>query len=687
MLTIVYEVALADGHQRAVLVTGTELVLYVGNRLRVYLDIYAQLSRSYASDNFHKALVNLYAHLLAFLANAIRIQQKTTTARVIQGFWDLGSLTRFESECDNLCLRASEEARICEGEQSKEWREKLDARLQSLDEIHRFHGSLVELEDKADLAKLITAREATYDSAAEGEQARCLPGTRTVLLDLIAGWAANPNGERIFWLCGKAGTGKSTIARSVAHQLEAKGLLGASFFFKRGWADRSHAKLVFPTIARQLADAFPEVGHAIASSLDQDSLICDKHLRPQFDKLLFQPLQALSHNIAPLPGVVLVIDALDECDNSESIKAILMLLAKVEAITPVRLRIFVTSRPELPVELGFKDISGHLHHDVRLEEVQQTSIRHDIRIFYEHQFSEIRKNSQFQFNELPAEWPGENSINLLVEQAAPLFIFAFTVSRYVSEVDPRGRLDIMLRQSRKRPLKGLEGTYLPVLKQLVASDDEEQQADRIAEFRTVIGSIILLYDPLSPLSLSKLLGIPIEDVGRAIQPFDSVLNIPRNADGRPDTGASITLFHLSFRDFLVDQALRKENMFWIEPATTHLRLATDCIRLLESGALREDACGMKMPGARRGHIAGLAVQDALSGAVSYACCYWVYHMVTSGGRVRDDGIVLKFLKKHVLHWIEALGWLGKSSEVVRNIETLRSAVDVSRRISVTVETV
>jgi hypothetical protein len=170
-------------------------------------------------------------------------------------------------------------------------------------------------------------------------------------------------------------------------------LLGASFFFKRGWADRSHATLLFPTIARQLADLIPEAGHTIAGVLDQDSLLCDKHLKPQFDKLLLQPLQNLSSSAISSAGVVLVIDALDECTNGESVRTILLLLSRVEAITLIRLRIFVTSRPELPVELGFQDMLGDLHHDVRLEEAQQTTIARDIRIFYEHQFQEIKRNS------------------------------------------------------------------------------------------------------------------------------------------------------------------------------------------------------------------------------------------------------------------------------------------------------
>ena len=98
-----------------------------------------------------------------------------------------------------------------------------------------------------------------------------------------------------------------------------------------------------------------------------------------------------------------MIDALDECDNGESVRAILLLLSRVEDITSIRLRIFVTRRPELPVELGIKDMLGDLHYDVRLEEAQEASIAHDIAVFYEHQFSRIRYDSSLQDDKLPGK--------------------------------------------------------------------------------------------------------------------------------------------------------------------------------------------------------------------------------------------------------------------------------------------
>ncbi|KAJ2901564.1 hypothetical protein MKZ38_001697 [Zalerion maritima] len=61
-----------------------------------------------------------------------------------------------------------------------------------------------------------------------------------------------PHAETIFWLSGMAGTGKSTISRTVARAFSGKQRLGGSFFFKRGDGDRGKAAKFFTTIAAQL---------------------------------------------------------------------------------------------------------------------------------------------------------------------------------------------------------------------------------------------------------------------------------------------------------------------------------------------------------------------------------------------------------------------------------------------------
>lgn len=647
-----------------------EVSLYIGNRLNVYLDVYGHFSPSPATSNFRAALVKLFAHNLRFLAHAVRIQKQRSLGRAVKALWDSSILIQFEAECDKLCVRLSEEARICDS------RVNLEAQLRNLDEIHGVHASVLKIQEKVDLGKLRTAGEAMHNSSAEGGLSQCLPNTRTELLEQIAGWVSDTTSKSIFWLCGKAGTGKSTISRTVAQKLHDDHLLGASFFFKRGRAERSHARLLFPTIARQLADFFPAIAPGIAASLEQDSLLCDRYLKTQFDQLLLHPVRNIPRGSSLSASVVLVIDALDECDNSEDIKTIILLLSKLGEKNSLRLRVFVTSRPELPVELGFATLSGDLHHDIQLEEAQKLSIANDIRLFYEDQFAEIRNDSLHHDDELSADWPGERSICTLVEQAMPLFIFAFTVSRYIS-FDPKRNLATMLRQSKDTSFSGLKGTYLPILQQIVNPISQASQEQYIFQFKRVVGCIILVYNPLSTSALARLLTVEAGEIGRVLRPLHSVLNIPQTADGKTDRMLPITLFHLSFRDFLIDQDLKHESRFCIELKERHGALGLHCISLLESGVLRENLCGVSDQGMQRSKVARCTVKTSLPEAVAYACSYWTQHIVESGELVNDDGRVHQFLKSHFLHWMEALSWLGKVSEVVSILDALQAVVDVS----------
>ncbi|KAJ6054863.1 hypothetical protein N7499_005813 [Penicillium canescens] len=81
------------------------------------------------------------------------------------------------------------------------------------------------------LDKLPIANGAAFDSYTDRHEDECLPGTRTELLNEIAEWAVSQHGKYIFWLNGMAGTGKSTISRTVAKRFKQEKILGASFFF------------------------------------------------------------------------------------------------------------------------------------------------------------------------------------------------------------------------------------------------------------------------------------------------------------------------------------------------------------------------------------------------------------------------------------------------------------------------
>jgi hypothetical protein len=101
-------------------------------------------------------------------------------------------------------------------------------------------------------------------------------------------------------------------------------------------------------------------------------------------------------------STVVVIDALDECEQEQDIRAVLQLLARTKDLRPMPLRIVVTSRPELHFSLGFKEMPNGTYQDLVLHRVPRSTIEHDIRIFLEHELSEIQKS-----RDISPDWPAQ----------------------------------------------------------------------------------------------------------------------------------------------------------------------------------------------------------------------------------------------------------------------------------------
>ncbi|KAJ5726822.1 hypothetical protein N7493_005849 [Penicillium malachiteum] len=456
-----------------------------------------------------------------------------------------------------------------------------------------------------------------------------------------------------------AGTGKSTIARSVARSFQNDGILGASFFFKRGDGDRGSASKLFSTIVKQLASLIPEMIDGVQHALEHDPAIAGKSLRLQFDKLILQPLRHVGRDHTATAAVI-VIDALDECDRDDDVELILELLPKVDQATNIKIRFFLTSRPESPIRFGLDQINHTSFQNTILQNLDNDVIEHDITIYLKDEFSKIRKK---RHRDLSPDWPGEDRIKALARMAVPLFILAVTVCRFVA--DKRFNPEKRLQQfSQDTPGSKMDKTYRPILNQLLVEDEDDMET-LIGEFQEIIGVIICLAAPLPLGSLAELLEMSESDISNHLNFFHSVLSIST------DQEIPIRTLDLSFRDYLVHGHKKSQgstSRFLVDEKQKHELIARKCLSIMKC-RLKKNICGLSSYGTLRTEIDQGSIARLMSPSLQYACHYWVYHLVLSpSSKIIDVGF--SFLEKHFLHWTESMVILGLMFEVINAIDTL-----------------
>ncbi|KAJ7687664.1 hypothetical protein B0H14DRAFT_894940 [Mycena olivaceomarginata] len=110
-----------------------------------------------------------------------------------------------------------------------------------------------------------------------GSRPDCLPGTRVEILDYITEWLSIPSDSgNVLWLCGVAGSGKSTISTTISNSFRGLERLGAFLFFDRNDRAHSHPDSVIRTLAYQLAQSNPHIASAISAAIQRDPRYCER---------------------------------------------------------------------------------------------------------------------------------------------------------------------------------------------------------------------------------------------------------------------------------------------------------------------------------------------------------------------------------------------------------------------------
>jgi len=480
-------------------------------------------------------------------------------------------------------------------------------------------------------------------------------------------------------LTGNAGSGKSTIAYTVAHHFDVgdktlvdmvPNILQATYFCSRQFDDTRRQKYIIPTLVYQLARRSKSYARAL---FDLDQLDSVDVLSKQMQDLFVGPWEKSARDRpCDLPPYLIVIDALDEIEDRGGLAFLEALLSNIEKGHLHGLKFFVTSRENREIAA----LSERFSSDAlcRLHEVAAEDVSADI-VKYLHA-------------ELPALLD-EPQLVELAHQAGGLFIYASTAVKYVTPqfgLTKEEQLNLMgglLGDSSgskscdlsEEPLQ-VDILYCQILSEAFGKLKSEL---RLARLR-ILYTLLCTEERVSTSVAAGLLSDSADMVERANQVVSDLHAVLYIRDGK------VFWYHASFPDFIFNQARSKfivsiagSSTVTIDmscnPASHHALLTHSCFHIMMSN-LCFNICDLPSSFLFDSELPNLQAKEKIGDVLKYACQYWAQHMVQATAIQHNDlqGQIRSFLQIHVLFWIEAMNLLHLSAQCSRILQQARQCI-------------
>lgn len=497
----------------------------------------------------------------------------------------------------------------------------------------------------------------------------CFEGTRVDLRRSITSKLRNGD-EKIVFLRGSPGKGKTAIAKSIAIQFNEEGKLGASFFFDKNGTRKgtSDITMFVPTLARQLARCIPAYRFGLAKIISTHSQSGVNSPRKQLDELIIRPLRTLfppslldkSANMPPLscpspsPGNpwVIVLDGLDECGTPEMLTELIGVVKDLDSL-PSFFRVLISCRPDPQVRQGLSGVvTPEKAED--LDNIPAEVVRGDVRNF-------VFATLKFKNADPEDRWPPpDERIEVFMERCGLLFELGAVRMRQIRSGGGRpmlGMFDEILLETRGMEPE-LEREYLRILRrgfpELVHDPLPPKTATFYQLYKKILGSLISLRDPLSIGALSDLLGVDIAECQALLRPLSSVICVP----SRPSE--PVYFYHATFREYLISAPLAKNadlGHYYRFPGLQHQALLEGCMIQLNSDQFQQ------WPGKTRISSRGnfyldvsleptrLIPHTRVKSAMLYACQFWGTHLPGSSSGVNE--MIRAFLQERFTFWLMA----------------------------------
>jgi len=461
-----------------------------------------------------------------------------------------------------------------------------------------------------------------------------MEGTRGSILNQIIAWVTNGQGREDvnqntpYWIYGVPGIGKTSLAHSICEKLDERKQFAGAFFCRRDDTSLSKPRNILPTLIYQLAKTSPRFRTIVTEHLHKHQHLTPQSMQPT---LFLEFVRSIPCDSNP-DTLVVVIDGLDECGNTQSRAEILKVLIDAAALASW-LKIIITSRSEV-------DISRSLGTAAKYDLGTDQEATADLWTFARHQFNSLA--SAFC---LPNPWPEESLFNRVILQANGLFIFIKTlVLALEKHEDAEESLKEILQDSASAGLEPLYKLYSSILK---------AHSNSAGFWRMIV---VITTAPLREEPIAELAGVKQNLVERWANELSSLLYRDESANG------AIRVRHLSISEFFASNRCD----YQVDLRAAHVKQGIACVQTMVK-QLRFNICELEDSRLANTDIKDLPsrIEQNISGPLQYSSLYWSSHLRSTPDETQRNAI-LGSLKEFFegccpLFWIEVLSVMGMVS--------------------------
>lgn len=457
----------------------------------------------------------------------------------------------------------------------------------------------------------------------------------------------------LLWIQGQAGTGKTMLLAGIMEELNTFSANSVSpttlhFFFQDRDGQTDQSLIAVKSLLWLLLSQYPylvQYVHEVQGS--QENLFDGDYAFTITSDLIKTMLQ--DDRIDP---VILILDALDECEY----KARTMLtnflgsLLQLNSRDNGRVKVLISSRPLEEIKIAVKGIKSTIPRATI--EVDNISLEAPITAFIEWNIDRLEESTEDK-TLLPTIRKG------LRKRASNTFLWVSLVCQELNHYGLHMWEDI---------LGEIPDGLVELYDNLLAKLEGSKYKRHVHTCKKALTISILARRPLSLSELALLAEIEESMIRSIVHDCRSFLTIQ---------GDTVYLFHQSVQDYLQDnynrlQVQRREyihqSIFELSLKGMESQLERNMYKLPYAGSSFEDN--------------SLPAPDPLR-AIRYSCRFWVHHLKHGDSTYDASDMIYSFLRKHFLHWLEAMSLMHMMPDSIEIIEELKPLTTVSLRFTPT----